>query len=468
MKMIGRAAACMLAAAICVPLGAGAQENGAIASSALAALKVSHAPGLSLAVMEHGKIAFARGFGVKNFDLQTPVDPHTRFEIGSITKQFTAAAILQLKEHGKLSLSDRLGKYVPQYATGKNVTIEQLLWQVSGVPDYTEAKRFMRTAASQPGSLDGVLRLIKGKPLAFAPGTKWAYSNTNYYLLGRVVEVASGTPWQTYVRTYIFAPANMTESTFIEDERNASDMATGYELKKQNFVPSPPVGAWAYSAGAIVSTAGDLLKWDRAVFAGKIVSAADFKLMTTPGRLRSGKSTGYGFGWVIDKHDGVSRIWHNGGTFGFVAQNEIYPSLGEAIVALENSSAAGPALVAARAFAAINPQLASAEAKSAKGEDPAITARAKGVWQMFASGNVDRSQLDARMNKAMTPQMLSAVAERFKPLGDPQTWVYRGKQTVQDDATYDYLVTFSSGIKLDVTMTLDKDGKIAGFFARAA
>lgn len=455
----------MLAASICVPLGAGAQEPDPIAASVAARLSANHAPAVSAALMQEGTVTFVRAFGEKNVAGKIPADEHTRFEIGSITKQFTAAAILQLKEQGKLSLSDPLGKYVPQYATGKNVTIEQLLWQVSGIPNYTEANHFLSIAATHPASLDAVLALIKGKPLQFKPGTKWAYSNTNYYLLGRVVEAASGMPWETYVRTHIFEPAGMTESTFANQEQSVTDMATGYEFKKGRYVAAPALGGWAYAAGAIMSTSGDMLKWDSALFGGKILSANDLKLMTQPGYLPSGKSTGYGFGWFVDQHDGTTRIWHSGGTFGFAAENEVYPKLNQAVVALENSSAASPELVTAGIFAAVNPALVKAETASAAGEDAAITARAKATWAMFISGNVDRSQLDDRMNKAMTPQVLSAAADQFKPLGAPQSWVYRGKKLVDGYMTYEYLVTFGSGVKLNVTMSLNRDGKISGYFA---
>jgi CubicO group peptidase (beta-lactamase class C family) len=453
----------MLAVLTCFPVAAGAQDGSAIADALQPALNISKAPGTSLAVMEHGTITIERGFGVRNVGTQAPVDPHTRFEIGSITKQFTAAAILQLKERGKLALTDPLGKYVPQYAAARAVTIEQLLWQVSGIPNYTDVPNFDRIAVSRAGSLAGVLALIRNKPLEFAPGTKWAYSNTNYYLLGRVVERASGMPWAQYVRTHIFVPAGMNEATFMEDERSAADMATGYELKNNKLVASPPFGGWADSAGAIVCTAADLLKWDRALFGGKIVSAADLRLMTQAARLRNGEATEYGFGWVVSKHDGTPEFSHAGGTFGFAAENEVYPKLDEAIVVLQNNSAAPPDIVAGSVFRVLNPQLVKDESRSAAGEDPAITAKAKATLRLLLNGNPDRSQLDAAMNKALTPQVLSAADEQIKAYGAPQTWVYRGKSVTAQGTTYLWLVTFSSGVKLKIEMALDPDGKIGGY-----
>jgi D-alanyl-D-alanine carboxypeptidase len=170
-------------------------------------------PGGQILLVDHGRIVYEKNFGVRDLQTKQPVDEHTRFEIGSITKQFAAAAILQLQESGKLSLDDPLGKYVPQYATGKHVTIKQLLWQVSGIPDYTGEDAYWKHLAESNGrvsfpkplDLPKVLALVGNHPLRFKPGTKWEYSNTNYYLLGAVVEGVSGLSWEEYVRRNIYA-----------------------------------------------------------------------------------------------------------------------------------------------------------------------------------------------------------------------------------------------------------------------
>lgn len=465
MNRAGRTAIWCAALLLCFSQAAGARGEVPLPNSVLQVLQENGAPGISLAVQDRSRVLFEQGFGVKNIDSQAPVDAHTRFEIGSITKQFTAAAILQLQERGKLSLSDTLGKYVPRYKPGNKITIRQLLNQVSGIPDYTDAPQFMKIATFKRGTLDAVIALIAGKPLEFAPGTRWQYSNTNYYLLGHVVEIASGMPWQTYIRTHIFAPAGMTESSFMEDERALPDMATGYMPgKKQKFVPSPPFGGWAYAAGAIVSTTGDLLKWDRALLGGKIISRRDLDEMIRSGHLNSGRLTGYGFGWMITRRDGTPEIWHNGGTFGFSAENEVFPKLGQSIVVLENVSDGLNLAVAQSIFAAVNPGLAKLETQSAAGEDPAVTARAKSIWQMLVSGNVDRSQFSAAASKALTPQVVAAASQQLKMLGTGRTWAYSGLTQASGHNTYSYRVTFSTGLKLTVYMTVDGDGKITSYF----
>ena len=462
--------ACALALAIWFLLGAAPvlADEGALSATVQKALKAWQVTGAQVVVLEQGKVTYDQPFGLKNVASNAPVDNQTRFEIGSITKQFTAAAILQLKEHGKLSLSDPLGKYVPQYARAKNITIEQLLWQVTGIPNYTATKNFMQIATSHRGTFNAMLAMVKNKPLNFEPGTKWQYSNTNYLLLGRIVEVASGIPWRTYVQTHIFDTLGMKESTFMENEANVDDMATGYYSPKKTLEPSPPFLGWAGGAGAIVSTATDMAKWDEGLFGGKVIAQSDLALMTSPGRLANGKATDYGFGWLLDTHDGQQRIWHNGGTFGFNSTNHVYPRLGQAIIVLENTIGADANSLASVVFDALHPDLVATQTQAVPGENPAVTARVKAVWEQFTSGNVDRSQLTPEMSKAMTPDVLAGAKAQFAQLGTATSWTYRGEQSNENQTTYTYLVVFSSGFKTNIFMSLTKDGKISGYLVRPA
>lgn len=444
----------------------------ATASTPQSLMQAQGAPGLELVVVDHGRIATDAAYGVRDVDTQEPVDVHTRFEIGSITKQFTAAAILQLRERRLLSLDDPLGKYVPQYPQGRAITLRELLMQVSGVPDYTETPAFGRLITvrgttivlSRSGSFAAILALIANKPLNFAPGARWQYSGTNYVLLGRVVEVASGMPWETYIREHIFAPAGMTESSFMEDEAGIADMATGYAHLHGQLRPTARFNGWADAAGAIVSTASDLARWDDALFGGKIVSASELRLMLTPGPLPAlNAHSRYAFGWVVDRYDGEFRYWHNGGTIGFSASNQIYPGLGEDIIVLANSRDASADSIADATLEQLHPQLAAAASTAAAGEDPAITARAKAIYLQFASGNLDRSQFSASINAALTPAVVTGAQAQFEQLGTPTTWIYRGKTVSSGNTTYAYHVTFSSGVALNVYISIDAQGKVSGY-----
>lgn len=427
------------------------------------AMRRHNTPAAQVAVVRSGKLVDDDAFGMANLDRHIAATPRTQFEIGSVTKQFTAAAILQLKEQGKLKLSDPLGKYVPEYPQGKAITIEQLLWQVSGIPNYTDVNHFTHIAGTTPGSLDAALALIANKPLEFKPGSKFEYSNTNYLLLGGVVARVSHMPWEQYVRTHIFAPAGMTHSGFIQDEPRMPNIATGYQRKKNgSFTVAPPLHeAWAGSAGGIVSTVEDMAKWDEAFFGGKIVSPQDVTLATTSPILPDGKTTGYGFGWFIDTFDGQPRIEHDGGTFGFTSENDYYPKLHEFVIVLDNVAGLDPQLIASRTFSAVNPEIAAASEKSASGENPTVTALARQWLHMAQTGNVDKSQLTADFAKDLTPDAINGTKNALGPMGDPTSFVFRGKTSNGNATEYEYHATFKSGA-LKMVMVIDKDGKIAG------
>jgi len=433
-------------------------------------------------VVDHGQIVQNAAFGVRNLATKAPVDTDTRFEIGSITKQFTAAAILQLKEQRKLSLDDTLGKYIPQYAPGANITLRQMLLQISGIPSYTDVPGFAKMISitqsgtytiSQPGSIEGVLGLIKNMPLDFASGTKWEYSNSNYYLLGHIVEIVSGQTWSSYISENIFKPAGMTQSSFIENEASIPDMATGYALVKNNLMPVASFNGWAWGAGRIVSQAGDLAKCDAALVAGKIISPQDLALMTAPGTLPAGRLGHYGFGWVVDSYDSQPRIWHNGATLGFNATNQLYPSSQQAVIVLTNFGG-GADQIADNTFDGLHPDLAAAakaaDAAAAKisapGEDPAVTARAKSIWNQFITGKLDRSQLSDSTNAALTPEVVAGTRAQFASLGSATSWTYRGKQAAGEITNYVYRVAFTSGTVLNIIMSVDGSGKIAGYLAQ--
>ncbi|MBV9270330.1 MAG: beta-lactamase family protein [Candidatus Eremiobacteraeota bacterium] len=426
------------------------------------AVQANETPAAEIGVVRSGKLIVNDAYGMAKPEQHVRATPQTQFEIGSVTKQFTAAAILQLKENGKLNLSDPLGKYVPEYAQGKNITLEQLLWQVSGVPNYTEVNHFLHIAGTTPGGVDPAVALIAKKPLDFKPGTRFEYSNTNYILLGAVVARVSHMPWETYIRENIFDPAGMTQSAFIQDEPHLANAATGYTRGKNGKVQVAPVlhGPWAGAAGAIVSTVSDMAKWDSAFFGGRIISAQDVALATTAHRLPSGKSTGYGFGWFVEKKAGQPEIAHSGGTFGFASENQYFPSLHEFVIVLTNIAALDAGFIADQTFDAINPRIAALENAPAKGENPAITALARRWIERMQTGDIDKSQLSPAFARHLTPQLVGGMKQELAPLGAPTSLIYRGKSKAKGSMAYQYSVGFK-GARLDFTIAVDGDGKIS-------
>lgn len=432
-------------------------------STVTAVMGAAKIPGLTLAIARDGTAIYAHGYGYANVALQMPATTQTHYEIGSITKQFTATAVLQLKESGKLSLDDTVHRWIPEYARAKSVTIRELLQQTTGIPNYTEVKHFASIATTKPASFPAILALIAKKPLEFKPGSKFEYSNTNYILLGEIVERASGVSWEDYVRMHLFTPAGMTQSGFISEEARLQPMATGYVASKTGVTISPRFKeGWAWSAGAIVSTVGDMFAWDGALFGGRLINQSDLAAMLAPGKEMS-KGSFYGFGWVIDTADGHTRYWHNGGTFGFLSANLIFPKDHIAIVVLQNADAiAAPQATAQRIFEAIVP---SAAAVATPGEDPAVTARVREWINRFETGNIDRSQLDSKMSALLTPQLVDQVKAQFGPLGAPQQLVYRGKTMSEGSPLYTYRAVFAA-TTLTVFIAINGAGKISGFLFR--
>ena len=466
------AAIAALIASTAAPMAASAQDAGSAAlspdtiaqidSGTNKAVTVGRVAGVSVAVARDGTIVYSRGYGFANVAHHVGATVQTHYEIGSITKQFTATAILQLKEQGKLSLSDTLARWIPEYKRGAAITIEELLSQTTGIYNYTEADGFEKMAGTQRPSFAKMLALVADKPLAFTPGSKFDYSNTNYILLGEIVERASGTSWENYVRTKLFAPAGMSSSGFISDEAKLQPMATGYTVSKKGIKLAPPlISGWAWSAGAIVSTVDDMQAWDSALLRGKLINRTDLAMMFSPRKQAFDKGSFYAFGWIVDTADGHKRIWHNGGTFGFTASNMLFPRDHLSIVVLQNTdSLVGPDASAMRIFEALVPS--AVVASSAKGEDPAVTARIRGMIASLENGTLDRSQLTPDMNKMLTPQLLADVKTQFAPLGAPQQLIFVSKVSGKRGELYTYRAVFSA-VTFNVHFGVNAAGKVAGF-----
>lgn len=428
------------------------------------ALTQSKATGVVIGVAKNGELVYEHAYGTANL-AGAPLSAESAFEVGSITKQFTAAAILQLVEAKKLSLNDRLGKYVPSYTAGRNITVRQLLNQMTGIPEYVGA--VFENPPKEAGTFAGILKIVADKPLDFKPGTKWEYSNTNYIMLGHIIELVSHQPYDTYIHDHIFVPAGMTHSTNWAGESHIADFPAGYATQGGKLKPAIVLDSgWAYSAGDIVSTVSDMVKWDNAFFGGKIISPADVKLATTAAKLPNGKSTEYGFGWSVDQVAGHARIWHNGGTAGFLASNMTFPKDHLVLIAFENNAdGIAPEDITTHVFAAIDPAAAAAiaaeENKPGKNENPAITARVKEWIHRAQTGDIDRAQLTQKMSAALTPEVVAAAKSGLGPLGEPSSLLYKGKDVEAGNVTYGYRVTWPS-TALTCYFSLDNDGKISG------
>jgi D-alanyl-D-alanine carboxypeptidase len=279
------------------------------------------AVGFSVGIAQGGAVLLAKGYGLAEAEHGVPATASTRFRIGSITKQFTAAAIMRLAEQQQLSLDDELGKFVPEFPLqGKRVTIRHLLNHSSGIPSYTDLGA--EWVAKHPLELSHaeLLALVAGKPFDFEPGTGWHYNNTGYYLLGMVLEKVHGKPYAAVVRELV-APLGL-EHTRCDDSRELiPGRAQGYDFeggvrKNDELLGMSQPGA----AGMMLSTGGDLVRWSMALATGKVVQASSYAAMTTPLVLPNERDTGYGFGLMRAELSGKALVMHGGGIHGFNSQ----------------------------------------------------------------------------------------------------------------------------------------------------
>jgi CubicO group peptidase (beta-lactamase class C family) len=419
-------------------------------------------PGATILIAEHGRIIYRHAYGLRDRERHVPATVDSHYEIGSITKQFTAAAILQLQEAGKLHLDDKLSTYLPSAPHASEVTLRQLLSHTSGVPEYLDAVDAAK-AIDKPASFDKLMSYIARKPLDFPPGSHWSYSNTGYILAGRVIEVVSHGSYWHYVQTHLLDPAGMTHTFTVAEKNTLPNMAIGYDREHGQIEPARTIAAsvgWA--AGFLVSTVDDLEKWNTALRSGKIVTPADYALMTTSVKTAQG-DTGYGLGLFVDGIDDQPRIGHTGGSLGFTTANEYFPRQGTQVIAFTNfvdNPEPGETITAA-IFEDLNPAIAAAAMRPSAGEDPAVTAKAKAYFAQLQAGDQDSPYLAPKLNKKMKAGLAKHLAGEFKGYGQPTAFVFKGRRTDAGKTFSDYVIRFGPGSLLKFGVALDGNGKIA-------
>jgi CubicO group peptidase (beta-lactamase class C family) len=288
-------------------------------------------------VAQKGRIVLQKGYGSKNADKLLLNDGNSIFQVGSITKQFTAAVILKLQEMQLLSIHDKLSKYFPELPFAGKLTIEQLLSHTAGIFNYTNNADFMKLEAVKPATREKLFALFKDKPLEFEPGTRFNYSNSGYLLLGFVIEKITGKPYYQVVHEFIFTPLQMDHSGFNFAGLQSPHKAIGYStLHGKTSTPAGIVDSSAsFAAGAIYSSVTDLYKWDRSLYGEKIISHAS---LTNAYTRRQGI---YGLGWVIDSAHGKEIYQHSGGIFGFTSFIVRSPSEDICIILCDNKGDGG-------------------------------------------------------------------------------------------------------------------------------
>ncbi|MBN8807233.1 MAG: beta-lactamase family protein [Sphingomonas sp.] len=384
-------------------------------------------PSASIAIVRDGKIVLAKAYGKQSETLATP-DAARPYQIASISKQFTATAILLLADEGKLSLDDNVAKWVPGITDGDRITIRQLLSHTSGLQDYWP-QDYSFAAMAKPVTPQGILDHWAKKPLDFAPGTQWQYSNTGYVVAGLIVEKAAGKPLLAYLQDKVFKPLGM--KAIDQDKAIGPAFPQGYGRYALGPVrpEKPAASGWLYAAGELSMSAADLAKWDIARIDRTVLTRADWTTQETPIKLTDGTDTHYGLGVFSGLQNGRPYVEHSGEAVGFISENIVFPQDKAAFVVLTNSWSAGAASqIASKLALTFLPALANAPAT---GDDAQAAAKARQVFDQLRAGTVDRAMLTDDANYYFTPTAIADYRASLAPLGEPQSFAQAGKTSLR-------------------------------------
>ncbi len=401
----------------------------AIDNAARAVLTGTGAPSASIAVVRDGKIVYANAYGMARIDPALPATPAMRYSIGSISKQFTAAAVLLLAERHQLSLDDKVGRWLPELTRANEVSIRQILSMTSGYQDfwpqdYVMPPMLKSTTAQQ------IINEWARKPLDFEPGTKWQYSNTNYVIAGLIVERVAGMPLVDFLRREVFTPLHM-ESVFISDSGALGptdpQRYLRYALGPPRVAPKEGSG-WMFAAGELAMTASDLARWDISVIDQKVLTPESYLAQQTTVGLANGVAAGYGLGVDVGTLYGHRLISHSGEVSGFTAQNSIFPDDRMAIVVLTN-------LDAATAYRQIASRITDILFTTADQTTYPAVAQARAIFTGLQHGSIDRRLFTPNANAYFNDQALADFASSLSPLGPP-TAVVQASQSLRGGMTF--------------------------------
>lgn len=276
-------------------------------------------PGVAIAVVKDGELIHCQGYGLANLEWGCPIQPDTVFQLASITKQFTATAIMLLEQQGKLHLDDPITTYLPDYPThDRHITITHLLNHTSGIPSYTGLDIFITDLIHKALTPHDLPAYFKDLPLEFEPGTRFVYNNSGYHLLGLIIEQASGVSYEQFIQQHIFQPLGMNHSYYMHNKAIIPQRASGYDKTPEGYQQAEYLNMLIpYAAGSLGSTVEDLVRWDAGLHAGQLLDQATQERMYTPVQLADGSTAPYGFGFGTHNYEGHRLIHHGGGIFGF-------------------------------------------------------------------------------------------------------------------------------------------------------
>jgi D-alanyl-D-alanine carboxypeptidase len=438
-----------------------AEMRASIDKAAADILAKTGAPSASIAVVRDGRIVYTHAYGIANLETKLPASPQMRYSIGSISKQFTAAAILMLAEEGKLSLDDKVIRWLPDLTRAGDVTIRQILSMTSGYQDFWP-QDYVMPMMMQPVTAPEIAAGWAKKALDFEPGAKWQYSNTNYVIAGMIAEKVAGMPLLDYLQKRVFVPLKMTTVS----NTDAAPLGPEDPMRYLRYAlgplrPAPKEGrGWMFAAGELAMTAHDLALWDISVIDQTILKPESYRVLETEVELNNGVGSHYGLGVGIGMADGRRILSHGGEVSGFTARNEVYPDDRVAIAVLTNLDATGAseqiaAGISKTIFASTDPAT------------PKTTDQMRKIFDELQKGRLDRAQFTSNANAYFDDQAIKDFASSLGPLGTPQEFVQSAQSLRGGMTLRRYRIKFPNKT-LRLTTFIMPDGKIEQYQIAAA
>jgi D-alanyl-D-alanine carboxypeptidase len=436
------------------------QKVDQVAEQALAQTGV---PSASLAIVRDGEMAYTKGYGRARLEPAEAAEPRMRYSVGSISKQFTAAAVLLLEQQGKLSIEDSVSKYLPELTRANEVTIRMLLSHTSGYQDYWPEDYLMPPMLEATTS-QHILDVWGKKALDFDPGTKWQYSNTNFVIAGRIVEMVSGEPLMQFLEEHVFHPLAMKEVWNSDLAKLGDTDAQGYTRYALGPLrPAPKEGAgWMFAAGELAMPAYDLAQWDISLMNRALLDKRSYDEMFAPVKLKDGSNSNYGLGLFVRDMSGHLLYEHSGEVMGFTSENYVFPNEKVAIAVLTNQDAARAAGVIARG---LTPLLLGVTTQGPN----AAEAQALELFENFQQGKIDRSLFTPWCNAYFSEQAIGDFRSSLAPMGKPSS-VKQMAENLRGGMTFRaFRVEFPNGGKpLVITTYTEPDGKLEQYLVGPA
>jgi D-alanyl-D-alanine carboxypeptidase len=423
----------------------------------LRVLKEEHTPSASIAIVQGGHLTYAAAYGQARISPAIPATVHTRYQLASISKTFTAQALLLLEQHGKLRLDDPVSRWIPGLSGGDRITVRQVLEHTSGYPDHYP-QTYPAGPRAQPTTPDAIIAEWGKHPLLFEPGTRFRYSNLNYVIAGRIVEKASGESLFAFLQRRVFSPLKMSATVNVDDVgAETPDIAVGYiRPALAPLQPAPNEGrGWSFGAGEVITTATDLARWDEAFLSERLLAPEQAREEVTRATLKDGSQSPYALGLFVSLRGGRKLFYHAGQGLGFLAINRIYPSEGVALVVLTSDDSSSSA------FIQIADRMAYLVVPPTKTE-----AKARALFTAVQQNRLNRSQVSPDFNAYFDGKMARTYAESLGPLGEPDSFELVNEDETDGMTTRVYAVNVG-GRRLKVVEQLLSDGRVESFDVHA-